>query len=66
MNHKNERLRKSKAELERLAFYDTPTGLPNKNSLLSDLEKLDSTKPFLLLLKFDQVTDISDGFGFDK
>lgn len=65
-NRRTALLQEANREKEKELHFNALTGLPNKRSLLSDLKKLDSTKPFLLLLKFDQVTDMSDGWGFDE
>ena len=67
INHNNTLLQQSRTNLERLAFYDVLTDLPNKTQLLNDIKKMETVDKWaLLLLKFDQVTDISDGFGFDE
>ena len=58
--------KKQEQELERLAYYDTLTGLPNRALLLLKLKAAlltDETRPALIYLKFPRMTALRGSLG---
>lgn len=55
INNKNTRLQASKLELEKLAFYDAETDLPNENKLNKDLKMAEKTVVLIEIAGYDSM-----------
>ncbi|TDX99324.1 GGDEF domain-containing protein [Thiohalophilus thiocyanatoxydans] len=69
LNNLVSRLRAQKAKLERMAWYDTLTGLPNRNLMFQRLdelihrEKKENTTLTLAVVDLDGFKQVNDNFG---
>ncbi|BCD59869.1 MULTISPECIES: EAL domain-containing response regulator [unclassified Nitratiruptor] len=57
-------IEKKTEELRKIAFYDELTNLPNRNSLIQDLKRLE--KPIVVLLDIDSFKTINDIYGIEN
>jgi len=57
-----ERIAKNEDDLRERLYFDSVTGLPNRFSLVEDIEKLQN--PFVVLVNIDAFKEINDLYGF--
>jgi len=57
-----QRIQKSTEHIYRQAYFDKLTGLPNRQSLIDNIE--DSSEKVLLLINIDDFTTINDFYGY--
>lgn len=61
INNKNTLLQRSKTELEKLAFYDTETGLPNENKLNKEISGQEKTIILIEVAGYERMIETHGG-----
>lgn len=61
INNKNTQLRKTKEEMEKLALYDTETGLPNEHKLERDIHGQEVTLALIEVVGYDSIIETQGG-----